>query len=325
MSLNHTVCVAPMMACTDRHDRFLLRLLSPHVLLYTEMVTSKALTFGDADKLLAYDMSEHPLALQVGGSDPAELAVAARLGEAAHYREINLNVGCPSPRVKAGQFGACLMLDAGLVAECVAAMREAVSIPVTVKCRTGVDDQDSWAFLCRFIETVRDAGCRVFIIHARKAWLQGLSPRENREIPPLSYETVYRVKRDFPDIEVIINGGIKSAADIQAHLRVTDGVMLGREIYANPWRLREIERDIFLSDDSSLTRKEIIMRYLPYVEKQLSQGVRLSAITRHLTGLFHGEPHGRHWRRYLSEHAHQKNAGVEVILQALSSVELDEL
>lgn len=314
--MNRTVCVAPMMAWTDRHDRFLLRLIAPHVLLYTEMVTSAALAHGDAHRLLAYDPFEHPLALQLGGSDPAELAMAARLGEAAGYAEINLNVGCPSPRVKAGRFGACLMQEASLVGDCVAAMRDAVTLPVTVKCRTGIDTLDSYAFLADFIQTVQTAGCEVFILHARKAWLQGLSPRENREVPPLNYETVYQIKQDFPTLTVIINGGIRTVAEIEAHLVHVDGVMLGREVYGNPWRLDEIEHQIFHAQ-RRVTREGIIQQYLPYIEQQLSKGVRLSAITRHMTGLFHGQPGGRLWRRYLSENANRKGAGIEVIEQAL--------
>lgn len=319
--MNRTVCIAPMMACTDRHDRYLLRLISPHVLLYTEMVTSAALKHGDAERLLAYDSFEHPLALQLGGCDPAELAHAARLGEQAGYAEINLNVGCPSPRVKAGRFGACLMQEASLVADCVAAMREAVSLPVTIKCRTGIDDRDSYEFLVEFVETVSRAGCDVFVVHARKAWLQGLSPRENREVPPLCYETVYRLKKDFPDVTVVINGGIRTVPEIQRHLQAVDGVMLGREPYGNPWRLHEIEQTVF-ANPQGVTRKETVLKYLPYVERQLQAGVRLSSITRHLLGMFYGEPGGKKWRRFLSEQAHRKGAGTEVIEQAL--MQLDE-
>jgi len=321
-SPDRTVCIAPMMGCTDRHARFFLRLMSNDVLLYTEMLTSAALIHGQADRLLAFDPCEKPVALQLGGSDPDELAICARLGVQKGYAEINLNVGCPSPRVKAGRFGACLMHEPLLVADCVAAMREAVKIPVTVKCRTGVDEKDSYEDLQQFIETVHAAGCEVFILHARKAWLQGLSPRENREIPPLCYETVYRIREDFPGLSIIINGGIKTADDVKKHLQKVDGVMIGREAYSNPWLLADIAREIFQHRADGFTRQAVIQNFLPYIKKQLASSVKLSTISRHISGLFHGQPGGRCFRRWLSEHAHRPDAGIEVIQQALETLSL---
>lgn len=308
-----------MMDCTDRHERYFLRLIAPHVLLYTEMVTTAALKYGDVNKLLAYDPFEHPVALQLGGSDPQDLAMCARLGESFGYDEINLNVGCPSERVKAGRFGACLMLEPQLVAECVSAMQQAVNIPVTVKCRIGVDDVDSYESLHHFIQTVSSAGCQVFIIHARKAWLKGLSPKQNREIPPLNYSTVVQIKKDFPALSIILNGGVKTVLQITEQLNHVDGVMLGREAYSNPWILNEIEKSIF-QFESPLDRQSVLEKYVIYVEKELQKGVRVSSITRHLHGLFQGQTGARAFRRYLSEHAHLENVGVEVIRAAMAHV-----
>ncbi len=318
--INRQFSVAPMMGCTDPHARYFYRLLNSEVLLYTEMVTTAALLHGDTQKLLAFDAMEHPVALQLGGSDPHALAQCARLGEAAGYDEINLNVGCPSDRVKAGKFGACLMLTPQLVADCVAAMRAAVTIPVTVKCRIGVDQQDSLAALFQFIETVHAAGCTVFIIHARKAWLSGLSPKENRQIPPLMYEYVREVKKQFPMLEIIINGGIRTVTEVQEHLRYVDGVMVGREVYANPWLLVEIAES-FSGKINPLSRKAMIELFLPYIEKQLVAGSKLSNLSRHILGLFQGRPGARAWRRYISEHAYQENAGIETVRAALQCVE----
>jgi len=310
------LCTAPMMDWTDRHCRYFHRLLSPHVRLYTEMVTAPAVVHGDRARLIGFDPSEHPVALQLGGSDPRELAEAARIGEAMGYDEINLNVGCPSDRVQSGRFGACLMREPALVADCVAAMRAAVRIPVTVKCRLGVDEQDEYADLERFIETVRASGCTVFVVHARKAWLEGLSPKENREVPPLNYERVYRLKREFADLTIVINGGIATVAEIDEHLRHVDGVMLGRTAYHEPYRLAEVEARLFgtpLPD-----RDEVLARLRPYVDAHLARGDRLQHISRHILGLYQGLPGARAYRRVLSERAHHADAGFDVIEAAIA-------
>lgn len=313
------ISVAPMMDWTDRHDRYFLRLIAKDVKLYTEMITAHAIAHGDKDYLLKFDELEHPVALQLGGSDPALLAQAARAGEGYGYDEINLNVGCPSPRVSKGRFGACLMLEPQLVSECVTAMRESVRVPVTVKCRIGVDEQDSYESLHAFISMLSAIGCKTIIIHARKAWLQGLSPKQNREIPPLHYETVWRIKQDFPALTIIINGGITTLAQIDAQLAYVDGVMLGRAAYHNPWLLAEIQAKYF-SLGSHTSRAEVVQQFLPYARSQLASGVKLSALTRHILGLYQGIPGANKWRRHLSEHAHRPNAGIEVIEQALELV-----
>lgn len=305
-----------MMDWTDRHCRFFHRLLSPHALLYTEMVTAPAVLHGDRARLLGFDPAEHPVALQLGGADPAELAAAARVGESQGYDEINLNVGCPSDRVQSGRFGACLMREPALVADCVAAMRAAVAIPVTVKCRLGVDEQDEYEDLQRFVETVRATGCTVFVVHARKAWLEGLSPKENREVPPLNYARVYRLKRDFPELTIIVNGGIASVADVHEHMRHVDGVMLGRTAYHEPYRLAEIEHEIF---GTPLPDRDAVLAALePYVDAHLARGDRLQHITRHVLGLYQGLPGARAFRRTLSERAHRADAGYEVIVDAIA-------
>ncbi len=310
--------VAPMMDWTDRHCRYFHRLLAPHARLYTEMVTSAALVHGDRQRLLGFDDAEHPVALQLGGSDPQELAQAARIGADFGYDEINLNVGCPSNRVQSGRFGACLMHEPALVADCFTSMREAVTIPVTIKCRLGVDEQDEYADLQHFIETVAARGCGVFIVHARKAWLKGLSPKENREVPPLNYQRVYQLKRDFPALTILINGGIQSLAEVQTHLVHTDGVMLGRTAYHEPYRLAELEHALFgtpLPDRMALIRQ---MR--EYTERHLAEGGKLNHISRHLLGLFQGLPGARGWRRHLSENAHRDNADWGVVERALASI-----
>lgn len=310
--------VAPMMDWTDRHCRYFHRLLAPHARLYTEMVTSAALVHGDRQRLLGFDDAEHPVALQLGGSDPQELAQAARIGADFGYDEINLNVGCPSNRVQSGRFGACLMHEPALVADCFTSMREAVTIPVTIKCRLGVDDQDEYADLQHFIETVAARGCGIFIVHARKAWLKGLSPKENREVPPLNYQRVYQLKRDFPALTILINGGIQSLAEVQTHLVHTDGVMLGRTAYHEPYRLAELEHALFgtpLPDRMALIRQ---MR--EYTERHLAEGGKLNHISRHLLGLFQGLPGARGWRRHLSENAHRDNADWGVVERALASI-----
>ncbi len=310
--------VAPMMDWTDRHCRYFHRLLAPHARLYTEMVTSAALVHGDRQRLLGFDDAEHPVALQLGGSDPQELAQAARIGAEFGYDEINLNVGCPSDRVQSGRFGACLMHEPALVADCFTSMREAVTIPVTIKCRLGVDDQDEYADLQHFIETVAARGCGIFIVHARKAWLKGLSPKENREVPPLNYQRVYQLKRDFPALTILINGGIQSLAEVRTHLVHTDGVMLGRTAYHEPYRLAELEHALFgtpLPDRMALIRQ---MR--EYTERHLAEGGKLNHISRHLLGLFQGLPGARGWRRHLSENAHRDNADWGVVERALASI-----
>ena len=314
----HSFCVAPMLDWTDRHCRFFHRLISKQALLYTEMVTTGALLHGDRQRLLRFDPDESPLALQLGGSDPEELAVCAKMAEDLGYDEVNLNVGCPSDRVQNGRFGACLMAEPELVAECVAAMRNAVSIPVTVKSRIGIDERDSYAELVNFIATVAGAGCATFIVHARKAWLKGLSPKQNREVPPLRYDVVYQLKQDFSHLRIVLNGGITTLEQAEDALRQgVDGVMMGREAYHNPYVLAEVDRRLFGSADDVITRAEIIAKLLPYSERQLADGVRLHSITRHVLGLFHGEQGARSWRRHLSEQAVKYGAEASVIREAL--------
>jgi tRNA-dihydrouridine synthase A len=317
----HRFCVAPMMDWTDRHCRFFHRQLSARALLYTEMVTAQAVRHGDRIRLLGFDPREAPVALQLGGCDPALLADAARWGEDFGYAEINLNVGCPSDRVQEGRFGACLMAEPALVADCVAAMQAGVGLPVTVKCRIGIDDQDSEAALDRFVSTVASAGCRTFIVHARKAWLKGLSPKENREIPPLDYDRVYRLKSIHHGLNIIINGGITSNDSVIKHLEIVDGVMLGRAAYQQPWLLASVDRALFGDAPAVATRAEAVARMRPYIAEELARGTWLSRITRHMLGLFHGEPGGRLWRRILSEGSHRKGAGLGVIDRALECVE----
>ena len=306
-----------MMDWTDRHCRCFHRLLSPHALLYTEMVTSAAVVHGDRARLLGFDAAEHPVALQLGGSEPAELAAAARIGAECGYDEINLNVGCPSDRVQSGRFGACLMREPGLVADCFAVMQAAVDVPVTVKCRIGVDEQDEYTALAGFVDTVRAAGCGTFIVHARKAWLKGLSPKENREVPPLNHARVHRLKLEHPDLTIVINGGISGVAEVEAHLRHVDGVMLGRTAYHEPWRLAEIEHA--LHGTPLPGRDDILLRLRPYVEAHLAAGERLQHVTRHVLGLYQGLPGARAFRRVLSEQAHRPDAGWEVVERAMAA------
>ena len=315
--ISRRFCIAPMMDWTDRHDRVFLRKFSKQILLYTEMVTSAALQHGDANYLLKHNHEEHPVALQIGGSSLAELAYGAKLGEKAGFDEINLNVGCPSDRVKAGSFGACLMAKPKLVADCVDAMANAVEVPVTVKCRTGIDDLDSQSRLLEFIATVSSAGCRTFIIHARKAILSGLSPKENREIPPLHYGRVLSVKENFPELEIVINGGITTFSDANCFLQTVDGVMIGREAYQNPFFLAKVDEYFFNSPAIRKERAEYLEEYIPYIESELKKGTPLKHMTRHLLGLFKGQKGGKQFRRHLSENAHRENAGIEVIADAL--------
>ncbi len=289
-----------MMERTDRHFRYLMRLIAPHARLYTEMLTARALLHGDRARLLAFHADEHPVALQLGGAEPAELAAAAKLGEAAGYDEINLNVGCPSSRVQAGCFGVALMREPERVARCVAAMRDAVSLPVTVKTRIGVDHEDSYEFLHSFVATLVAAGCRTIAVHARKAWLSGLSPKENREIPPLDYARVYRLKADFEGVDVIINGGLTAVDVALAQLDEVDGVMLGRVAYTDPWRVAELDSAMF-GAESAPTRAGVLEAFFDYVAVELEVGTPLRAMTRHLLGLFAGLPGGRRWRRELGQ------------------------
>ena len=313
-----------MMEWTDRHCRTFHRTLTRRALLYTEMVTSAAIIHGKREKLLGFHLGQHPVALQLGGCDPHELAEAARIGADFGYDEINLNIGCPSDRVQAGRFGACLMAEPALVAECVAAMRKAVRIAVTVKCRIGIDDQDSEADLTRFIETIAGAGCTVFIVHARKAWLSGLSPRQNREVPPLDYGRVYRLKIAHPELTIVLNGGIASLAEARAHLTHVDGVMLGRAAYQNPALLARVDHLIFGEPDATADPAEIVARMIPYIEAELGKGERLSAITRHMVGLVQGVPGARAFRRYLTEAAIRPGAGAEILAEALTFLQPTE-
>ncbi len=309
-----------MMEWTDRHCRYFLRQLSHHSLLYTEMVTTAALLHGDPGRLLQFDPAEHPVALQLGGSEPDALAESARLGEAHGYDEINLNLGCPSSRVQSGRFGACLMAEPERVAACVTAMTRAVAVPVSVKTRIGIDAQDTYEHLYRFVDRIAQAGCLTFIVHARKAILKGLSPRENRSIPPLRYEYVYRLKQDFPELEIILNGGVTSLDDAVARLAQVDGVMLGREAYHNPWLLADVDERFFNDSRSQPTRSGVMLRMLPYIERELQAGAELKHITRHMLGLFQGVPGARVWRRQLSQYGPVAGAGTEVVLAALEAV-----
>jgi tRNA-dihydrouridine synthase A len=312
--------VAPMMDWTDRHCRVFHRKLSARALLYTEMLTTGAIIHGDRQRLLGFDASEHPVALQLGGSDPAHLAIAAKIGEDFGYDEINMNVGCPSDRVQEGRFGACLMAEPKLVADCVAAMKRAVTIPVTVKCRIGIDDQEPEQALRILARAVVDAGADALVVHARKAWLQGLSPKENREVPPLDYGLVYRLKTELPHVPVIINGGIASIEEAHAHLDHVDGVMLGRAAYQEPWRLLDADRMLFGAAPQAATMKDAIEAFIPYVEQQLARGIRLHAMTRHLVGAFHAVPGARAFRRHLAENATRPGAGVSVLRDAMALV-----
>ena len=310
-----------MMDWTDRHDRYFLRLISRRALLYTEMIPTGAITHGDRRRYLAFDPAEQPVALQVGGAEPADLAVAARAARDFGYGEINLNVGCPSDRVQKGRFGACLMAEPDLVAACVAAMGEAADLPVTVKTRIGIDDRDSFAELTDFVGRVSAAGCRSFTIHARKAWLQGLSPKQNREVPPLRYDVVYALKRAFPALEIVLNGGVQDLEAAETHLAQVDGVMMGRSAYQNPYLLADVDRRFFGEPRAPRGREEVALAFAAYAGRRLAEGVPLKSMTRHILGLFNGQPGARAWRRYLSENAHLPDAGPAVIEEALAVVQ----
>jgi tRNA-dihydrouridine synthase A len=315
------ISVAPMMGWTDKHDRYFLRLISPNIWLYTVMITTGALIHGDAKSFLDFNEEEHPLALQLGGSNPEDLGICAKMAEEFNYDEVNLNCGCPSDRVQRGDFGACLMAQPKLVADGVDAMKQSCDIPVTVKTRIGIDEQDDYGFVRDFVGTVAEKGCGLFIIHARKAWLHGLSPKENRTVPPLKWDTVYQLKQDFPDLAIELNGGVQTIDHINEVAPHTDGVMIGREAYQNPYFLADIER-MFYNNISPLTRHEVIDRLKPYIEQQIAGGVPLKDITRHILGLYQGIRGARHYRRVLSEQAYKEGKNSELLDLALSNIKL---
>ena len=320
-TLDRRFSVAPMLDWTDRHCRYFLRLMSKHTLLYTEMVTTGAIIYGKGD-YLGFNQEEHPVAVQLGGSDPTDMAKCAELSQARGYDEVNINVGCPSDRVKNGSFGACLMAQPEVVARCVKAMQASVDIPVTVKCRIGIDDMDEDEDFARFIDIVADAGCDTFIVHARKAWLQGLSPKENREIPPLNYPRVHKLKQTRPELSISINGGIKTLADTQRQLQYVDGVMVGREVYANPYIMSCVDKDVFGdSNTQSLSRRDIVIQMQQYIERQDDPYFKPWHAARHILGLYQGQAGGRIWRRYLSQNGTGKNPDPNLLLNALDAVE----
>jgi len=318
--MNRAFSVAPMLDWTDKHERLFLRLITRHAILYTEMITTGALIYGDRSRYLDYNDCEHPVAIQLGGSDPVDLAQCAKMAEDHGYDEINLNVGCPSSRVQSGMFGACLMAKPELVADCVLAMQDAVSIPVTVKHRIGIDENETVEELFEFVEVVAESGCKTFIVHARKAWLNGLSPKQNRDIPPLRYDVVHKLKQTMPQLEIIINGGICDLEMAEEQLKYVDGIMMGREAYHNPYILAEVDQRFYQSDKKRLSRFEIIEALYPYIEKEIAKGTRLHSISRHILGLFNGMPGAKKWRRYISENAPPAGADVSVIQQALKFV-----
>ena len=318
--ISRRFCVAPMLDCTDRHERYLARLISKHTVLYTEMITTGALLFGDTPKFLDFDNAEHPVALQLGGSEPDAMTKSAELVQKWGYDEVNINVGCPSDRVQSGSFGACLMQTPELVAQNVKQMQAAVDIPVTVKCRIGVDEQDPREALWKLVDQSANAGCKTFLVHARKAWLKGLSPKENRDVPPLDYELVYALKDAFPELEIIINGGINSIDQCHDHLRHIDGVMMGREAYSNPYIMAAVDAEIYHDERPVLTRDEVLNEYMIYVDRQIKNGSRLNHMSRHVVGLFHGEPSSRLFRRHISQNAHIPGSGIEVLQHAYDSM-----
>jgi tRNA-dihydrouridine synthase A len=317
----HRFCIAPMMDWSDRHCRFLWRLLSTHALLYTEMVTTGALLHGDQDRFLRYNDDEHPVALQLGGSEPADLAQCARTAKQWGYDEVNLNCGCPSDRVQNGMIGACLMAHPHQVADCIKAMQDAVDIPITIKHRIGIDDMDDYQGLENFVSIVAETGCKVFIIHARKAWLQGLSPKQNRELPPLMYEHVYRLKKERPDLTIVINGGIQSLNECEQHLKYVDGVMMGREAYSNPHVLAEVDSRIFNAGESVIDRKDVLKQYIDYCAKEMNKGTRLHHMSKHILGLFQGVKGARAFRRHISENAFRTDADIDVLNTALAKIQ----
>ena len=315
--MNRKFSVAPMLDWTDRHERFFLRLISQHTLLYTEMITTGALIHGDRSRHLDFNREEHPMAIQLGGSDPDDLAECAKMAEDHGYDEINLNVGCPSNRVQSGMFGACLMAKPDLVAECVAAMQNAVNIPVTVKHRIGIDENETVEELFEFVEVVAKSGCKTFIVHARKAWLNGLSPKQNRDIPPLRYDVVHLLKQTMPELEIIINGGFCDLDTAENQMKYIDGIMMGREAYHNPYILAEVDQRFYQSETPVLSRQQIMELMFPYVEQELAKGLRLHTMTRHILGLYNGLPGAKKWRRFLSENATKREAGIDVLYKSL--------
>lgn len=319
--MNRRFTVAPMLDWTDRHCRYFHRLLTTHAVLYTEMVTTGALIHGDTERYLQFHAAEHPLALQLGGSELELMAQCTQLAERFGYDEVNINVGCPSERVQKGAFGACLMAEPELVAANVRAMQAAATLPVTVKHRIGIDDQEDYSSMRHFVQTVAEAGCKTFIVHARKAWLKGLSPKENREIPPLRYELVYQLKQEYPALEIIINGGITTLDQCQEHLKHVDGVMVGREAYHNPWLLAQVDPLIYAQPAKFTKRKAVLEVYLDYIEQQLSLGVSLQHLTKPILGLFQGLAGAKQFRRHISEQAHKKGAGISVVIQAMNYVQ----
>lgn len=321
MTLDRTFCVAPMLGWTDRHQRYLARLLTRRALLYTEMANASGIVMGDRGPILDFDPVEHPVALQLGGSEPEILARAARYGAEWGYDEINLNVGCPSERGSTNRFGACLMAEPETVAACVEAMAGAVEIPVTVKCRIGIDDRDSFEHLAEFVGRVARAGCRTFVVHARKAWLEGLSPKQNRSVPPLRYGEVHRLKREFPHLEIVINGGLRDWGEVRRHLDSVDGVMVGREAYDNPYALARVDREFYGDPGPPPSRREVLEAFLPYCERQVKAGFGLAVLARHLQGLYQGVPRSRTWRRHLGTVGQARGAGVEVLREALEIAE----
>ena len=322
--MNRKVCVAPMMDCTDRHERFFLRLISKNVLLYTEMIVSEAISRGDKKKLLSFNLNEKPLALQVGGSSPTLLAEAAKTGEDFGYDEINLNLGCPSKKVEKNKFGACLMKEPNLVADCLDKMQSACKLPITIKTRIGYDDVEDYENLYKFIEILKKTGIKTFIIHARKAILGKFTPKQNLNIPPLKYDVVYRLKKDFPKEEIIINGGITSTEQIKDHLKMVDGVMMGRSIYHSPYLLADIEREIF-NNENVLSRHEVMENLIPYVKEETKKGTRLNQIMRHTIGLFHGQTGSSFWKRYLSENMCVRDADVKKIDHIMDKITFNHI
>jgi tRNA-dihydrouridine synthase A len=316
--LDRTFCIAPMLDKTDRHYRYFARLLTRHALLYTEMITTGAILKGDIDYHLKYNVAEHPLALQLGGSDPGEMTQCTEIAADYGYDEVNINVGCPSDRVQSGMFGACLMAEPERIADCVNQMTIKGKLPVTIKTRIGIDDNDSYEALCRFIQTTAAAGCQTFVIHARKAWLKGLSPKENREIPPLKYDVVYQLKKDFPHLEIIINGGIKTLDEAEQHLQRVDGVMIGREAYSNPYLLVDVDRRFYSDSGMNKSRKTILENLIPYLETEIANGTHIKHITRHILGLFQGIPGARQWRRQLSDN---QSLSIETLKEMISTLD----
>lgn len=309
-----------MLDCTDRHERYLARLISKHAVLYTEMITTGALLFGDTPRFLDFDETEHPVALQLGGSEPDAMTRSAELVQQWGYDEVNINVGCPSDRVQSGSFGACLMQSPELVAENVKQMQSAVDIPVTIKCRIGVDDQAPKEALWALVDACANAGCTTFLVHARKAWLKGLSPKENRDVPPLEYELVYQLKQDFPELEIVINGGINTIEACHEHLQHVDGVMMGREAYSNPYIMSHVDREFYQADEAPRTREEVLEKYIEYADQRIANGSRLNHLSKHLVGLYHGEPRSRLWRRHISQNAHIPGSGTEVLEDAYAAM-----